>query len=411
MSRIAVVGAGIAGVSAAWELQKKHQVSLFEAEPEIGGHAHTVEVQDSQLGKIGVDLGFIVLNNKNYPNFHRLLEQLQVSWKWSDMSFAYDGEGMCYAGTDLNGIFADRSNLLRPSFYSFFWELFRFCRKGLEDLDTLSDISLGEYLKLRKVSQRLVKHYVLPMGSAIWSVSEAGMLNYPAKAFLSFFKNHGLLSLKDRPEWQTIAGGSREYLNAFEQKFTGTVRKSAPVFSISRDESGVELAIKGSKERFDYVVLAVHADRVLKLLDVPTIKETKVFEAWQYSKNKVVLHTDESLLSSNKRAWASWNYCRENGLSKTDLPAISYHMNRLQGIKSNTNYIVTLNSEVQKEKVIKEVMFDHPIYTKESMGTHPMLGELQGESHTFYCGAYFGYGFHEDGCSSGVEVATRINAL
>jgi predicted NAD/FAD-binding protein len=412
MKRVAVVGGGISGIAAAWRLNsERFQVTLFESESVLGGHAHTVEVSDPELGKIGVDMGFIVLNDKNYPNFHTLLRELNVPWQWSDMSFGYYSDEFCYAGTDWNGLFADRSNLLSPSFYAFFWELFRFCRNGLKDLEGISEISLGEYLKLRRVSEKLIRDYVLPMGSAIWSVSETGMLEYPARAFLEFFKNHGLLSLKDRPRWQTVIGGSRKYLNSFETLFRGEIRKSSPVLAVVRTGQQVKLVTEAGEESFDYVVIAVHGDQVLRLLETPTPREERVFASWRYSRNTVTLHTDTSRLPPNRRAWASWNYYREKQLSGTELPAISYHMNRLQGIKSRTDYIVTLNYDIPKEKVLKQVVFDHPIFTGESMATHRLLPELQGEGGVFFCGAYFGYGFHEDGCRAGMEVAGRINAL
>ena len=404
-SRIAIIGAGISGVTAAHLLQRRYRVTLFESQAHIGGHAHTVQVSDPTLGEVGVDVGFIVLNDKTYPNFQRLLSELGIAPRYTDMSFGYESEGWTYAGRTLSSLFADRRNLLRPKFYRFILELKRFCDIGVRELERgVFEQSLGEFIAEHRFSTDLVQHYLLPMGGAIWSTSDDGVLNYPAHAFLSFFKNHGLLSLRDRPRWQTIPGGSRTYLKRFQETFRGEIRLSTPVRSIERSSGKPKLTFDGGAESFDAVVCATHAPLTLSMLQSPTEDEARVLGAWTYTSNSIALHTDERFLPRNRRAWASWNVLR----GAHSAPTISYWMNNLQHIASAKTYAVTLNRNPDSSQLIYSTQFEHPAYTKQSIASQRDLSTLQGVQRTYFAGAYHGYGFHEDGCRSGVQVANLL---
>jgi len=409
-SRVAVVGAGISGVTAAYILQKRYQVTLFESEPELGGHAHTVFVNDPDLGQIGIDMGFIVLNDRNYPKFTRLLNELEVPTQESEMSFGFfcEESGFTYSGRSLGSLFADRSNLFNWRFYLFLRNLLRFSKSALRALEhnSVGTLTLGEYLSRESVSPQLIRNYIAPMGAAIWSCAEEGVLNYPAQAFLSFFKHHGLLDLSDRPTWRTVVGGSRSYLRQFEKKFHGQIRLGTRILKISRKAHPV-IHTEAGEESFDAVVMATHAPTTLRLLEEPSELERTVLAPWRYTENRVTLHTDSSFLPNNKRAWASWNYRRRTGV-ESELPTVTYWMNNLQSLETNRTYCVTLNELPATDSVIKSLTFEHPLYTSDALASQVRLHELQGINHSYFCGAYFGYGFHEDGCRSGSSAAAAL---
>lgn len=427
MKRIAVVGSGISGLSAAYTLQKKYDITLFESESRLGGHTHTVRVPDDRGKEYDVDTGFIVLNDCNYPVLHELFERWGVKVRWSDMSFSFfdPGEPFFYAGTTLFGLFAQTKNITSLRFYSFLYEVFRFCRDAISYLDAgrtdngigesrglLDDITLGEFILEGRYSEDMIDCYLLPMGSAIWSVPTAQMKDFPAETFFRFFRNHGLLSLVNRPRWQTVVGGSSAYLSKFMDNFKGTIRLSCPVKNIIRDTSGVKLQFleNGSEQAemsFDEVVIACHANQALSLLEKPSVREEELLSPWEYQNNEVILHTDTSILPPSKHAWASWNYSgRKVGSEESSPATLTYYMNLLQGLKSDTNFLVTLNEyqKIDASKILRTFTYSHPVFSNVAIKSQASLSEIQGVDNTYYCGSYFGNGFHEDGARSGVQL-------
>lgn len=411
--RIAVIGAGVAGITAAHLLQRTAQVKLFEKNKRLGGHTHTVVIDDGPDAGIGVDTGFIVLNDKTYPLFHALLKDLDCTPRFSDMSFGYYSErdGFHYAGTNLSGLFAQRSNILRPSFYRFLSEIVRFGKRALSDLDlnTVGNMSLGEYV--RDLSPMTVNRYVVPMAAAIWSATQQDILAFPSRTLLHFWRNHGLLSLSDRPRWQTVSGGSHSYVKSFARSFCGQIAVEASIRHIRRTDEDICVVHKdGYEESFDEVVVATHADEALRLLENPSAEEIELLGAWRYQENRALLHTDVSFMPSRRRAWASWNYVERIG-TRSDTPVpVTYYMNRLQGLRTHDDYMVTLNSDRQPAPgtQIKEIIYHHPVYTNEAVATQKRLPSLNGRQRTWFCGSYFGYGFHEDAVRSGVAVANSF---
>jgi len=410
--RIAVIGSGISGIVAAHLLQRRHAVTLFEKKSYVGGHTNTVNVDDGPDAGTPVDTGFIVCNDKTYPTFHRFLKDLGVRWRWADMSFGFHDEttGLQYAGTTLSGLFAQPVNALNPRFLHMLWEIRRFSRLALRDLGNhrLDRISLGWYLRRHRFGAGFIDNFIVPMGAAIWSTRADRMLRFPAWTFIRFFKNHGLLELKDRPRWQTIVGGSQSYVRAFLARFAGTVRLNARLAAVIRSESGVTIRHDdGQDEHFDQVVIAAHADEVLRVLGDPTPDERRLFGAWRYERNRVVLHTDEAVMPPNRRAWASWNYTREARADRGAALSMTYDMNRLQGLKTRRRYLVTLNRKgpIHESRVLREFHYRHPLYTTASIATQPEIAALGGTNNTWFCGSYHGFGFHEDGAKSGAAVA------
>jgi len=423
---IAVVGAGAAGLTAAYLLQAEYDVTLFEKRTRLGGHAHTVTVPDAPgpagqaslhaplLAPLPIDTGFIVLNDRNYPRFTRLLDDLGVEVIKAEMSFSFmcRETGFQYNGSDLNRLFSQRTNLLRPSFYRFLRDILRFNKQAKLDLeaDTVGDIRLGDYLAGFGFKSRMVEDYILPMGAAIWSTSLTGMLDFPAAGFLRFFDNHGLLDTRNRPQWYTIRGGSQKYVQAIAERFQGRVELNADIAWIARHESAVELQMEdGQAHRFDHVVIATHADQALKLLRDPSPEEQNLLGAWEYSVNKTVLHTDASRMPSLKRSWACWNVMRPTRTACSDAAPVhlTYSMNLLQSLPSQQEYFVTLNdpAPMDPSHVIRELSYLHPLFTRASMATQASLPSLNGCRNTYFCGSYFSWGFHEDAIKSGENVA------
>lgn len=410
--RIAVIGAGVAGIVSAWLLQRKHQVSLYEKNDYLGGHTHTIVIDDGPDAGTPVDTGFIVLNDRTYPMFNTFLSRLGVTVVPTDMCFSYYDRqtGYYYGSSDLNTLFAQRSNLLKFSHWRLLYDILRFNRKTLECLrdGTLSGLTLGDYLTREAFGGNLVNSYLIPMAAAIWSTPDLKMMEFPAESFFHFFENHGLLTVTDQPQWQYVKGGSHTYVKAFLGEFDGTVMLKTPVKRITRGDGHITVTAADDTEAvYDCAVIATHADQVLRFLSDPSPEETRLLSPWRYMKNRVILHTDVSLLPPNRRAWASWNYIRESGIASASPITLSYHMNRLQKLKTERDYCVTLNpvQPVDPSSVIREMEYDHPMYTFDALATQKELSVLNGTKNTYYCGSYFGYGFHEDAVRSAVAVS------
>ena len=414
--KVAVIGGGVAGIVTAYLLQKKHQVTLFEKNRYLGGHTNTIEIEDGPDAGLAVDTGFIVLNDKTYPLFHRFLERLGIATRKTEMSFGFQclQSGLVYAGTNLNGLFALRRNLVSLAFFRFLMEIGRFSSQARADLSQgrIPPVTLGEYLHQGRYSRAMIENYLLPMAAAIWSTPALQVTDFPAHAFLNFFSNHGLLSLQDRPEWQTVVGGSHAYVKAFQRDFTGEIRLSAGVRQVVRNQDGVQVQLAdGENHRFDQVVIAGHADQALALLGDPSTEEQRLLGAWTYQSNRTVLHTDASLLPERKAAWAAWNFTRES-TGEARPVFVTYYMNRLQGLQAEQDYCVTLNRHeaFRPETVIAEFDYHHPQYDFAALASQARLPELNGRRRTWFCGSYFGYGFHEDAVRSAVVVGADFGA-
>jgi len=409
---IAIVGSGIAGLTCAYLLGRRHDVTVFEAGAWVGGHTHTVQVT-VEGREYAVDTGFIVFNDWTYPNFIRLLGQLGVSSKATEMSFSVTDPdtGLEYNGNNLDSLFAQRSNLLSPGFWGMLRDILRFnkeARRDLAEQRIASDTTLDDYLKAGGYGERFILHYIVPMGAAIWSMPMAEMLNFPLQLFVRFFENHGLLSVSNRPQWRVIEGGSSAYLAPLTASFKERIRVNCPVNRIERNEHGVVIHSPAGIEHFDKVVLACHSDQALRLLVNPSRSEREILGALPYADNEVVLHTDTCLLPMRKRAWASWNY-RLGGAGHTQA-AVTYDMNILQGIQSDTTFCVSLNQSagISPSKVLARFTYAHPQFSLAAVAAQQRRAELDGAQHTHYCGAYWANGFHEDGVVSALRVAAAF---
>lgn len=406
--RIAVVGSGISGAAAAWLLSARHEVVLFEADRRLGGHANTLVVKPGER-PVAVDTGFIVYNERNYPRFTALLDHLGVASKPSDMSFAVsldDGRHE-YSGEGLPGLFGQRRNLFRPAHWRMLFDIFDFYRRvaAFADAHDLGDMTLEDLLCRFGCSAAFTRGHILPMAAAIWSTPLERILEFPALSFVRFFHNHGLFQFSDRPAWRTLAGGSRSYVKALNRAFRGETRTGTPVQRIFRNSDGVRVLSPGMPaERFDAVVLAVHADRALAMLESPTDAESELLGAFPYERNRAVLHTDERLMPHNRRCRASWNYLSRRDGDKEKL-LLTYWMNRLQGLDCKEDVFVTLNPHIEARGIMAEIDYDHPQFSRAALRAQARLGELQGRGNLWYCGAWFGHGFHEDGLASAIAVA------
>ena len=411
---IAIVGSGISGMSAAWLLSQRHRVTLFEADDRIGGHSHTVEAAGTP-----VDTGFIVYNERTYPNLTALFHHLDVPTKPTEMTFAVslDRGRLEYSGTDLGGLLAQKRNLLRPRFWSMMRDLVRFYREAPRDVAGLGDIGLGAYLDRGRYGAAFRDDHLYPMAAAIWSTPVADMPSYPAAAFIRFCQNHGLLELGQRPIWRTVDGGSRAYVSRLTASFADRIALGQPVRSIRRTPLGVEIESgDGRHDRFDHVVIATHADEALRLLADPDRQETAILGAFGYRSNEAVLHSDTALMPRRRRVWSSWNYASEQGADQDeDRPALSvtYWMNRLQGIPDEQPLFVTLNPIHRPDpaKLIRTDLYDHPVFDAAAGAAQEKLWSLQGVRNSWYCGAYFGAGFHEDGLQAGLAVAEQLGGV
>ena len=415
-SKIAVIGGGVAGIVAAHLLQNDHQVTLFEQHDYLGGHTHPVTIEEGPDAGTGVDTGFIVFNEATYPLFIAFLDQLGVASRATEMSFGFHCRetGFTYAGNNLNGVFSQRANLVSPRFWRFLLEIGRFCRQAEADLAGDADLgTLADYLARHRFQPFMADHYLAPMAAAIWSTPAGRVTAFPARSFLRFFKNHGLLDLRHRPRWRTVSGGSHSYVRAFRDRFRGAIRLDSPVQQVRRADDGVELAFADrSAERFDAVVVAAHADQALRLLADPSADESRLLGAWRYELNTTVLHTDTSVLPPAERAWACWNFRRERGDQGERPVYVTYSMNLLQGLATRRHYLVTLNRPggYDEGQVLARMDYHHPLYTDASMATQAALPSLNGVRRTWFCGSYFGYGFHEDAVRSAHQAVAHLQA-
>ncbi|HUN97226.1 MAG TPA: FAD-dependent oxidoreductase [Bradyrhizobium sp.] len=408
---IAVIGTGISGMSAAWLLSQSHDVTVYERDGRLGGHSHTVSVETGG-GAIPVDTGFIVYNEQTYPNLTALFVKLGVPTQPSEMSFAVSltGGKLEYSGSSLNGLFGQRRNVFRPRFWSMLNDLWRFYREAPRDLPSLDDLSsLGQYLDAGSYSEVFRNDHLLPMAAAIWSASPSLMLQYPAASFIRFHENHGLLRIRNRPQWRTVTGGSRVYVNALTHQFADKVRLAHQVTAIQRLEAGVAVRDStGYEEIYDDVVIATHADQALRMLQDPTPQERRLLGAFQYSRNLAVLHGDRGQMPRRKAVWASWNYIGDTSEQIRQNPTVTYWMNTLQRIPTSQPLFVTLNPLSRPGRVLHEEYYEHPIFDVAAMSAQRDLWSLQGRDRIWFCGSYFGAGFHEDGLQAGLAVAEAL---
>ena len=409
--KIAIVGTGISGMVAAYLLHRDHEITVFEGADYIGGHTHTIDVElDGRT--YAIDTGFIVFNDWTYPNFIALLNRLGVASQPSAMSFSVTCErsGLEYNGTNLNTLFAQRRNLLRPSFYRMIRDILRFNRESPDLLTQLEPgPSLGSYLDTHRYSSAFIDHYIVPMGAAIWSADHAAILGFPARYLVQFFKNHGMLSVEHRPTWRVVQGGSRRYAEQLVAPFLDRIHLKSPVESISRYPDFVEVRARFTGQdcralRFDHVIIAAHSNQALAMLADPSPSEKDILGAIRYQENEAVLHTDASLLPRRKLAWAAWNYHLLP--TQPDRAVVTYHMNRLQRLSASHEFCVTLNhtQAIDPAKILRRITYHHPVYSQEAVAAQKRHHEISGINRTSYCGAYWGFGFHEDGVKSALAV-------
>lgn len=410
--KIAIIGTGISGNVAAYKLSKEHQVTVFEANDYIGGHTntHDIVLNDKQYA---IDTGFIVFNYRTYPAFTKLLEEMNVEVQPTNMSFSvkHERSGLEYNGNTINSLFAQRSNLFRPSFLRMVRDILRFNREAVASLEHEdAELPLGEYLDKYGYSNEFRNHYIIPMGAAIWSTDPELMQTFPARFFIRFFHNHGLLSVNDRPVWHVIKGGSRNYLEPLVRPFRENIRLATPVNRIRRYQTHVEIETDNyGLEKFDAVFIATHTNEALRMLADVTPVEAEVLGAIPYQKNEAVLHTDTTLLPRRRLAWAAWNYhiLKE----RNDRVALTYNMNILQGIDSHDTFNVTLNNSeaIDPATILKHITYEHPLFTPESVAAQARHDEINGTQRTWYCGAYWRNGFHEDGVVSALDAVEHFN--
>lgn len=410
--RIAIVGSGIAGLTAAHLLARKHDVSVFEANDYIGGHTHTVPVEMAGE-QYEIDTGFIVCNDRNYPNFLKFMDQLNVSLHPTEMSFSVrnDSENLEYNGHSLNTLFAQRKNLLRPRFIRLVSDILSFNKasKAAIAQQQIEDITLDEFLAQQNLGDRLRLNYLLPMVAAIWSCSVEQAGQFPLAFFLRFFLNHGLLDIKNRPQWYVLKEGSHAYIAPMTDSFRDRIRLSSPVRAVTRDEASVSLTTAAGTETFDQVIFACHSDQALALLQDASDQENEVLAAIAYQDNSVILHTDVGLMPKRKLAWASWNFLAGETATH-ELPLVTYSMNILQGVQSPEPFLVSLNAKnkIDPDKILQEFVYAHPVYSATSSAAQARRNEICGHKRTHFCGAYWYNGFHEDGVRSALDVAKRF---
>ncbi|WP_158808362.1 NAD(P)/FAD-dependent oxidoreductase [Beijerinckia sp. L45] len=409
---VAVVGSGISGLAAAWLLSQHHRVTVFESASRLGGHTNTIDVASGN-GSQPVDTGFIVFNEATYPNLTALFAHLGVATQASEMSFAVslDDGRLEYAGTDLNGLFAQRRNLLNPRFLLMLRDLLRFYREAPQKLAELETLSLGAFLDQDGYGRAFRDDHLLPMAAAIWSAPSRTLLDFPAISFVRFCDNHGLLRVTDRPIWRTVTGGSRAYVAPLTAPYRDRIHLDRGIVSVRRDADGVMLRdSQGAASRFDHVVVATHADQALAMLDTPSDAQRAVLGAFRYSQNRAVLHGDARLMPKRRSVWASWNYIGRSGLD-ADAVCVTYWMNRLQNLAAAPEYFVTLNPTLDPVGALREETYAHPIFDLGALAAQKRLWSLQGQNNVWFCGAHFGAGFHEDGLQSGLAVAEALGGV
>ena len=412
--KIAVIGSGISGLSAAYYLSKKFKVDLYEKEDHFGGHSYTYDIKDNQK-ILPVDLGFIVFNELTYPNLINFFQELKVPYEKSNMSFAVSVKdtNVEYAGKNLSSIFSNKKNIFNIHFLKMIREIISFYKTAPQLLNNdIQNTSLGDYLDQSNISEYFKNYHIIPMVAAIWSMPFSKAKDMPLKLFLNFFINHGLFKLKDRPQWFTVAGRSKSYVSKILPEISGEYYKNYKVKKITRSENNVRINIGANDDFVDYdgVVLACHANESLALLAEPSEQEKNILSEFQYVTNNAFLHTDEQLMPKNKLAWSSWNSISKQDLTNT---CVTYWLNLLQNLNTDKNYFLTLNptQSIEPEKVIKKVIFTHPYFNLKNTNLQKDLKLLQGKNRTWFCGSYFGYGFHEDGLKSALEVVKLFDEV
>lgn len=412
MKKIAIIGTGVSGLTCGHLLHKHYDVTLFEKNDYIGGHTATVDVVHSGIN-YAIDTGFIVFNDRTYPYFEKLLKRIGVKRKPTQMSFSVHNEatGFEYNGHTFSSLFAQRRNIVRPKFWRLLYDIVRFNKlcKALHAKGHYTEQSLGQLLQQHRFNDFFKYHYILPMGAAIWSTSIKEMENVGVEFFVKFFFNHGLLDITNRPQWYVIPGGSREYIKPLIAGFADKIQLNTDIKSVTRDEQGATITfVDGQQALFDKVIFACHSDQALALLGDACEQENKVLGAIPYTENSVVLHTDVSLLPDRKAAWASWNYLLNNNTDKAAV--VTYQMNILQGIKSDTQFCVTLNhlEGINQSKILREFTYHHPVFNQLSIAAQQQKHTVDGQNNTYFCGAYWYNGFHEDGARSAVDVAKQL---
>lgn len=418
--KIAIIGTGISGLTCARHLYSQYDITVYEANSYIGGHTATVDVV-SQSGEYAIDTGFIVFNDRTYPRFQQLLADIGITGKPTEMSFSVHNEvsGLEYNGHNLASMFAQKRNLLNPRFYSFIFEILRFNKLALAvDLKALASRTLGEFLQENRFSPYFAENYILPMGAAIWSSTLADMRSFPLEFFIRFFRNHGLLEVTNRPQWYVIPGGSREYVKKLILPFEKSIRLNTPVSRVTRQSGLVQVETRLGTESYDQVIFACHSDQALSLLADATADEKRILGALEYQDNEVVLHTDTAMLPHSRAAWAAWNYHLgpevDNGRHRDHrLASLTYNMNILQGISAPETFCVTLNQteKIAEDKIIRRFVYAHPVFTTASMQAQQAKADISGRLNTWYCGAYWYNGFHEDGVHSAMDVVEGISQV
>ncbi|MDQ5767686.1 NAD(P)/FAD-dependent oxidoreductase [Thiothrix subterranea] len=410
---VAIIGSGITGLASAWLLHKHYNVTLFEKNAYIGGHTHTIDVPEADR-QIPVDTGFIVYNDRNYPNLIGLFAQLGIPTRDTDMSFGFSlnqGE-LEYSGSSLNTLFAQRKNLFRLSHWRLLKEIMRFnkvAHRLLENPVAAPDMSLGEMLDAHQFSRDMREHYLLPMGAAIWSCPVDTMLAFPALSFLRFFANHGLIDIQNRPQWRTVCGGSSVYVRKLLAEMGDNITIQSGAVRVERSATQASVFTDTAKHDFDAVIFACHADEALALLAQPSADEQRILGCFRYEKNQTYLHTDTNLMPVNRKVWSSWNYLAtsqpEYANARQQMTA-TYWMNNLQGLETTTDYFVTLNPyQLPRDShIIAEMTYEHPIFDQAAVAAQPQLASLQGQQQSWFCGSYHRYGFHEDAIASAVKV-------
>ena len=413
--KIAIIGSGISGLSAAHYLSKKHKVDLFEKEDHFGGHAHTIDLKISNLEnqQVSIDVGFIVFNHLTYPNLIKFFEENKVEIEKSNMSFSVTSQKkeIEYCGKGLNGIFSNRKNLVNFKFLKMFFEIIKFYKKSSENnlLDTKQ--TLGSYLESQNLSKYFISYHIIPMVAAIWSMPPYEAKQMPMTFFLKFFQNHGLFKLTKRPEWYTVKNRSRSYVNKILKNISGEYYKNYKIKKVARNTMGVRVYYGDSNEFFDYekVVLATHADETLNLIDKPTEEERTILSKFKYKLNTAYIHSDNKVMPKNRKAWSAWNSnIDSDNLNNT---SITYWINILQNLKIEKNIFLTLNPflKIQEDKIFKKITYTHPYYDLEALENQKLLKNLQNKENLLFCGSYFGYGFHEDGIKSSLEMIKFLN--
>ena len=407
--KIAIIGSGISGLTSAYILNKKHDITIYEKNDYIGGHTHTHKIPENNT-TFNVDSGFIVYNENTYPNFIRLLDLLNVERQHSNMGFSVKTsyKDFEYSGNSIGSIFAKKSNMFNPYFLNMLKSILRFNKVSIKDLDKIdASTSLIEYLKSKRFSSYFIKYYIVPMAAAIWSTSPKMILKMPALFFIKFFNNHGLLQVKNRPQWWVIKNGSKQYVKKIINQFNGTINLNTPVIKVSRNENQVIIKTKTNSDVFDAVIFATHSDQSLRLLQDYSDDEKNILSKIKYQKNTALIHTDTSILPKRKNAWSSWNYL----LNKDDdTVTLTYNMNILQSLNASKTYCVTINDcdLIDKDKIIKKINYEHPLFTKDTIESQNNKNLINGVNNTYFCGAYWGNGFHEDGVNSALDVCKKF---